>query len=462
MRRSDLTWLLPLALVACDPVARGDAAWEESRLEDAVAAWSESETLDAAHQGRMARALVRLGRYDDAAVWIDGLPVAERTGDGHLAAGLLLLYLHDLPAAAEAFGAGLETEALPELVVNHCTALAQLGDPGAKGACQAAVESQPEDPRPFLGLATATAPDLSEASREALGMAIARLGARGDATRTALAPWISGLWLALGEADAACTWALEAGLGDLATARSCLSAGRRAEARPMLQALSEGEGSRVPLRLLVQLDLDLAERAQPGPERERGLASLERWVTRLEGGIEAGTDPGWENDLGRLAWLRQQAPVAEVHWTRALELAPDQAPPRLNLAKALDRRGRTEQARALLEAAAGAGTEPPGLYAVQLALVDLEQKAGEIAAARTRLEGVHAACSEEALASCAARAALLLSRIEAQAGELDRSLGHLEQALTYGGPALAADVRRDPAFEPLRADLRFHELLGAP
>ena len=125
MRRSSVPLILLLA-TGCDPVARGDAAWEEGQVQAAVDAWSDADTLDAEHQARLARGQIRLGKLDAAAVTLDALPPTERTAEGHLASGLLLLHLGDLPSAAAAFEAGLVLDRTPALLVNQCTALGQL------------------------------------------------------------------------------------------------------------------------------------------------------------------------------------------------------------------------------------------------------------------------------------------------------------------------------------------------
>ncbi|GEM_PF-3348273 len=463
MRRSSLLGLLGLLLLAtgCDPVARGDAAWDDGRVEDAVTAWTEAEELDTAHRGRLARALVRLGRLDAAAETLDDLPVGQRTAEGHLASGLLLLHLGDLSEATAAFAAGIAVEPMPELLVNQCTALGQLGKLSARAACQDAIEADPQDPRPYLGLAAASVDDLPDAARESLGIAIARAGPAGSPLRQDLAPWIGELWRALGEHGAACTWSLEGGATDLDTAQSCLAGGQVASAIPLLEQLVDGDQPIVPLRLLFQLALDRAEQAQAGPERVKALASADRWLQRLQPLMVDSRDPGWLNDLGRKAWLEDHAPQAEAHWAQAVAIAPSQAAPRLNLAKALVRRGRSPEASDLLLAAAAAGTQGPGLHAVQLALAKIELQAGQADSARRRLEGVHRACTSTGQPACAARAALSLARIEAQDGETELALQHLTQALSFGGPGLRPDIARDPAFASLAQDLRFRQLTSS-
>ncbi len=456
------SWAL-LALVACDPVARGDAAWDEGRTADAVAAWRSAEDLDPAHRGRLARALVRLGDLEAAAQTLDGLPADQRTAEGHLASGLLLLHLGDTAAAVAAFEVGLAIEPLPALLVNQCTALGELGAPSARATCQEAIEGAPELAEPYLGLAAASADDLPDAAREAMALAIARAGPRGSAERTALAPWIGEVWGRLGEQEAACSWGLEGGQGDLGTARACVASGRVQEARPLLEALADGPDPLVPLRVLFQLELDRAERSDPGPAREHALGGAERWRLRLAPAMaERGGDAGWRTDLGRQAWLEERFGEAEAHWTAAVSAAPAEAAPRLNLARSLDRRGRAGEARALLEAATEAGVRGPGLHAVQLALAGLELEAGEAEVATRRLTGVHNGCVGAGLPACAAQAAHLLARLEAEAGQHDAALAHLEQALAFGGAALREEVARDAAFASLEDDLRFRQLTASP
>ena len=447
-----------LLMVACDPVAQGDAAWRDGRFEDAVTAWQKADSLPPIQQGRLARAQLRLGRLDAAAETLDRLPAADRTAEGHLASGLLLLHLGDLPAAAAAFDAGLALEHTPALLVNQCTALGQLGHTSARSLCQEAIEADPEDPRPFLGLAAASVGDLPDAAREAVGVAISRMGPRDGPLRRELAPWVSELWTHLGEPLSACSWGLEGEQVTLDVAQACLVAGRISVARPMLEELADGPEGLVPQRLLFQLELDRAEQSQAGPDRVQALAAADRWRQRLLPQLPESRDPSWLNDLGRMAWLEETPTEAEASWRRAVAQAPAEAAPRLNLAKALVRRGRNEEARDLLQAATAAGTTGSGLHAVQLALARLEVEAGEGRAARARLTGVHTACTSQGLPACASRAALELARLEAPAGHHDLALQHLEQAFAFGGEGLRDDVVRDPAFDSLADHLQFRQL----
>ncbi len=452
-------WAL-YGLAGCDPGARGDRAWEDGDIERAVQVWASAGDLEPAHQGRLARAQIRLGDLEGASRTLEGLPQDQRTAEGQLAAGLLLLHLGDLPAASAAFQAGRALEPLPELLVNQCTALSQLGNLSARATCQDAIEADPMDPRPYLGLAAASTRELEEASREALGVAITRLGPPGSEHRQELAPWIGELWRQLGEHASACSWGLEGGVGDLGTAQDCLKSGRTTEARPLLEDLAEGEESLVPQRLLFQLDLDRAERATPGPQRVQAIASANRWYQRLQSRARPFEDPSWLNDLGRLAWLEDQPQQAEAFWRQALEGAPSEPAPRLNLARALDRRGTRAQARALLQDAKEAGTRSPGLEAIQLALARLEIQDGEVETGWARLESTHRACISLAQVACAAQAALELARLEAPAGQQEDALQHLEQALAYGGEAIRAEVSRDAAFDGMGENLRFRQLIA--
>jgi tetratricopeptide (TPR) repeat protein len=462
VRRSSSPGLLILLLTGCDPVSRGDKAWEAGEVERAVTAWQDAEELDPDHQGRLARALIRLGQLDAAARTLDVLPREQWTAEGQLASGLLLLHLGDLPGASEEFGAGLKLAPLPELLVNQCMALGQLEHLTARTICQQAIEADPQDPRPYLGLAAASVDELQDAAREAIGIAIARIGPQGTRLRTDLAPWIGELWLDLGEVGAACSWGIEGGVGDLATAQACIAAGRSSEARPILEVLAVQDAGQTALRLLLQQDLDRAEQATQGPAKNHALASADRWFQRLLPLLEDSSDPGWLNDRGRLAWLAGQPAEAEELWIQALVLAPSEAAPRLNQARALERRGKLDEAMSLLRGAVEAGTEGNGKHAVQLALARMELSAGMTDAAWARLEEVHTACIAQGQTACAARAALELARLEAPAGRIEQAIRHLEQALSFGGLDLRQDISRDVDFDALRSDIRFRQLIAEP
>ena len=57
-----------------------------------------------------------------------------------------------------------------------------------------------------------------------------------------------------------------------------------------------------------------------------------------------------------------------------------------------------------------------------------------------------------------------LAKIEAQVGEIDSALKHIEQLLAApaGREVSAASLRTDPVWDPLRTDPRFQALLSSP
>ena len=66
---------LVLLLVGCDPVARGDRAWEAGDMAAAAEAWADQSSLDEVHRARLTRALLQLSVADDPTK--DGITAAE-------------------------------------------------------------------------------------------------------------------------------------------------------------------------------------------------------------------------------------------------------------------------------------------------------------------------------------------------------------------------------------------------
>jgi len=459
--------LLALALTGCDPVERGDDAWTEGDVEAAAAAWAEAEALDAAHQQRLARALYKLDRADEARAIIDAVPGAERTAEGHLVAGLLAIQGGRLDVALAAFEEGMVVEATPELAVNVCTARLALQSPGAPSleACQKAVELAPLDPSAYLGLARAANREgLSDAAVEALYAATRHAG---EPPEEAVAFYLGEVWAETGDYNQACQWAVR---GDdvpanrLSAGRWCAAAGYIDRARELLEPLTEAAAAAAAApaeslpasALLLTMAVDEASAMEEGPARELAMARARRWSRRFQG-VE-GLGAGVRTDLGRMAKLEGELDEAERWWRGAIELAPGEPAPRMNLARTLEARGALDDARAALEHSAAA---PLNALALGVELARIELRAGERETSAEIAAAVLDGCDELGSAECAATAAYLLARLTADT-DAEAALDLLARAVGMGGDPYIQAAVREPDLEPLRALVRYHEIMGFP
>lgn len=460
-----LALLTPLILLGCDPVERGDEAWAAGDVDAAVAAWGEAEGLDAPHQQRLARALYKLDRQDEAAALIDAVPGTQRTAEGHLVAGLLAAAGGRLDVALAAFEEGMSVEATPELAVNVCTARLALETtaPTPLAACQRSVELAPLDPAAYLGLARAAlAEGLRDASMEALHAAQKHAGEPPDETT---AFYLAEVWAESGDFNRACQWAVR---GDdvpqnrLSAGRWCAASGYIDRARDLLEPLAGApaeSGSALALpasALLLTMAVDEAAAMQEGAARELAVARARRWA-RAFPEVE-GLGAGVRTDLGRLARLEGELEAAEAWWRGAISVAPGEPAPRLNLARSLELRGSLDEARDALE---HSNAEPLDALALGMELARLELRAGQAGRSSDIARSVLAGCDEVESSECAATAAYLLARLTA-AEDVNESLDLLSRAVALGGEVYIQAAGREPDLAPLRALVRYHEIMGFP
>lgn len=455
--------LLGLALAgltACDPVKRGDEAWEAGETQAAADAWLEAGELDVVHQQRLARALYKLERPEESAALLDGVAGPDRTGEGHLVAGMLALDAGHIDVALAAFEEGLSVEPLPELGSNVCTARLLLELDPLK-ACQRAVELAPTDPAAYLGLAeAATAAGLTDVVTEAIYAAQKHAGEPPDPT---VATWLAAAWGEIGQFEQACQWAKRGGLSPtdvLSTGRWCAAAGHYQMAFEMLEPLVEDEAAadqRLPAAaMLLTMTVDEASSHQEGARRELAVARARRWVRVFEG-VEA-PSVGVRTDLGRLARLEGNTDEAEQWWRSAITAAPGEPAPRINLSRSLEARKALDEAREALE---HSQSTPLDALALGIERARLEMRAGELEVAMEVARSVLGGCDEVGSRECSATASYLLARMTA-AEEPVSALELLERAVTAGGDAFVQAATREPDLEPLRELVRYHEIMGFP
>lgn len=426
-------------LLACvSALETGEAAWSAGDWAGVVAAWEHQE-LDPERTQRLARAYLRLDNAAEAGRVMSRVPEAERSATGWLVVGTLAAEAGEMRAAIADFEAGLALEPLPELAVNLCTAALTLPlDSGAQAQCARATQLAPEDPRSYLGLA--------EASRAAGDGALARRSAMTalgliDADPE-LRPWLSQILEGVGEWEAVCTLGVAE---PLVLGQACVAAGRSSEAARALEPLADSHPEAA--ALLLRLAVDEAERTPSGGAREQALARAHRWEAKLSQERWAGL---WV-DLGRMNALDGDWTEAEACWSRALALAPEEPAPRLNLARALSRRGAEAEAEALLRD--GAGTASPEQVAVGLALAEAEARAGRGAEAEARLSEAIGACQAWNLSGCVVEASLRLGLLRLARGDEAGAIGPLREAATLGGDPVLRRLSMEELPETVRREL---------
>lgn len=422
-------------LLSCaSAVESGERAWAAGDWAGVVDAW-QSEELDVERRQRLARALLRLDRVDAARALIDAVPEEERTATGWLVAGTLAAESGELDRAIIAFETGLAREPMPELAVNLCTA-SLLQDPHQSAArCAQAAQLAPTDPRALVGLAEAVrATDPELARRSALG-ALALIDEDPE-----LRPWLSELLAAVGEWGAICTLQVAE---PLALGQACLAAGRPREAAAALEPLQSPEAA----ALLLRLAVDEAERTPSGGARELALARAHRWTARL-------SEERWVGllvDLGRLSALDGDWAAAEAHWSQAIALAPNEPAPRLNLARALARRGADAEAEAVLRE--GAGVASPEAVALSLALAEILARTDRTSEAEDRFNAAIDACRGWGMGGCVAEASLRLGLSRLARGDEAGAIAPLKEAATVGGEAMRARLGSEALPESVRREL---------
>ena len=130
----------------------------------------------------------------------------------------------------------------------------------------------------------------------------------------------------------------------------------------------------------------------------------------------------------------------------------------MNLARTLEARGANEAAR---EALNQEHSQPLDALALGIERARLELRLGEPGAAREVAAAVLVGCDEVGSLDCAATASYLLARLTARDGA-EAALDHLERAVQAGGDAYIRAAGREPDLAPLRAHVRYHEILGFP
>ncbi|MCB9744829.1 MAG: hypothetical protein H6741_03870 [Alphaproteobacteria bacterium] len=389
-------------------------------------------------QQRYARALLKLDRPEDAKAALEAVPVEQRDATGALVAGVLAVQSGDMEGALEAFEGGLMRAPMPELAVNRCVALRELGRPALE-PCREAIRLAPDDPRAFLALAeeglAQQAPAIAEEALQAAQPLLER-----DPAPWA---WAAALNAQLGRWEAACALGVGAGVDTLELAQACAAAGQEGEARRIAESLS----SDAAIVLLLRLSTDEAERTPPGPGRAKAVERARRWARQLPPPHEVGV----LNDLGRLDALDGEEARAEARWREAMALAPEETAPRLNLAEALWARGAEEAALELVEG--GAGLDSMEALALGLRRARWWAQRGQRDEAIEWLRAAQARCQAWGHAGCEAEVGFELALREAEAGRGEAALAALTAAADAGGAQVLARAARESAFEPLRGEV---------
>lgn len=391
----------------------------------AVEAWQQAE-LDATRVQRLARALVRLDRLDEAEVALETVPPDARGAEGQLVEGLLHLHRGAPEAALAAFEAGLLLDELPELWVNRCL-LGAGARPEALGWCREATQRAPEDPRAQLGLAA------SALSLGAPDVALAALDRAAPLVEddVELRAWSAQLRAGAGDPVGACDEGARAGVVSIEVAACCVEAGRPDDAEGALRGLGGAEAAALRLRLAV----DRAEGAPPGGPRAPLIAAAER----LAADPALPATPAALTDQGRLAMLQGASAEAEALWRRALAEDPTLSAPRLNLANALAARGLLPEALAALEG------DAPEILAERGRILEAS---GQLPEARAVTEAALTGCLEAGHDPCVAELSWRLAHLDARGGDRAALAAHLTRAVAAGGAPLADRVRSDPTFQP--------------
>ena len=180
----------------------------------------------------------------------------------------------------------------------------------------------------------------------------------------------------------------------------------------------------------------------------------------LEQLLELQPDDYAATNLGSAYFFLDRMDEAIAAYHTAVELAPEDAVTKQNLAEALEKDGRTDEARTWFERALTDYDRDlpnivPSLKAATLAerafcAAKLQRFSDAIENLREALE------LSPNNGNCLRSAA----RVHALAGDRDRAFEYIRQAIAEGYPR--EDLRRDPAFEPYGNDGEFLRILTAP
>lgn len=213
--------------------------------------------------------------------------------------------------------------------------------------------------------------------------------------------------------------------GELATARQGVVDGlSRAYSGLALLALRSGREGRV-ARFFAEaaaLDPAAAPPHSPAPTVDHRLAQAASGlpsVDELHALLARGDDPRLRNLLGIALSRENRLEEAAGAFRRALELDPGSVQTRQNLARLLLLQGQIDAALRELRLAAGQGEIDRDL---RLQLASIETRAGNRQAAELQLVTLVERFSS-------VRALLELARLADEAGEADRALGHLAEAI---------------------------------
>jgi tetratricopeptide (TPR) repeat protein len=349
--------------------------------------------LAAAREARAA------GRHEHAAALArDAIALAPRNPGAHAELAAALRLAGDAAGAGAAAEAALALDPANPLALTEAARLAlSRGDLAAAFArFEAAAAAQPDRPQPLL--------DLAAAAREAGDHARARDAALRATQR---APGAFAAWMALGAAERA--------LGHAAAAREAF--GRAAALRPEAPA---------PLLALVGLALEARD-----PKTARAL---------LDGASpELRQTAGYALAEGRLAQLLGRFGQAAAHFAEAAALEPGNAAARLALVQAAVAAGRPDMAEAALSEL-GSLPDSPDTLLPRAALLRRRGKAQEALALLRQARA--AGDSRFAVALEAARLALSLDGPDAPP-ELPEAATAAEAAALARLQGAAAEARFD-------------------
>lgn len=425
--------MLLWALLACDPGARGDRAWEQGDPQAAIAAYGREDALSDGQRSRYARALIQEGEPELAAEVFKW--VVHFGPDARVAQTLL----EPNPATALEYALlGLEEHGEAALFLPACTLALQIGDGRAMENCTQASLVLPLDPVPRLAVAELSlGQGLLPTAREYL-LSVAALDLSRDERL-----WLVALWQQAGEPKEACSSGRTLGEDLYPVAAACISA-QHPDGEAMLGRLESPEAGALRLRLA----LGRAHAANPGPERERQMAIARAGLRQAEPLSESAPVL---TDAARLAVLEGDTEGARSLLAQAMAAEPPELAPWLNMARLLAKEGEREAA---LEVLASAPAFPPTeTLALELEVLQLEQALGRLdgSAAQALLQR----CTEAGQGRCVGEVHYLLALHSSDSMGL--AAQHLDQAVTYGGPSLGARALSEPSL--LRV-LRSSELKG--
>ncbi len=425
--------MLLWALLACDPGGRGDRAWEAGDIDGAISGYRREQALSDVQRARYARALIQVGEPEQAAEVFK--MVVQFGPDARVAQTLL----EPNPATALEYALlGLEEHGEAALFLPACTLALQIGDGRAMENCTQASLVLPLDPVPRLAVAELSLRQgLLPTAREYLDSVGALDLSRDERL------WLLSLWEQAGEPKEACSAGRQLGEDLYPVAAACLSA-QHPDGEAMLGRLEGPRAGALRLRLAV----GRAQAAGPGPERARQIAIAHAGLREAEALSE--TAPVL-TDAARLAVLEGELDQARSLLTQAMAVQPPELAPWLNMARLSAREGDLERALQTLASAPEFG--PTEALALELERLQLTQAMGRLVE-QDALDLLQR-CTELGQSRCVGEVHYVLA--VQRSAETATAAGHLDQAVTYGGPALGGRALSEPA---LVSVLRSSELMA--